>query len=81
MLTFWSHLGFVFGNFPFAGWSRGWYSEDTGNNYNSMISDDGAAMRTDIMRTVTGAVEISKLIRQNRYDEQIRKIMFSGSTV
>jgi nitrite reductase/ring-hydroxylating ferredoxin subunit/multimeric flavodoxin WrbA len=71
MLTFWSQLGFVFGKFPFVGWSRGWYAEDTENNYNSMISDYGAAMRKDIVRTVTGAVEMSKLVKENRYDEQI----------
>jgi nitrite reductase/ring-hydroxylating ferredoxin subunit/multimeric flavodoxin WrbA len=71
MLTFWSQLGFVFGKFPFVGWSRGWYAEDTENNYNSMMSEPGAAMRRDIMRTVTGAVEMSKLIRKNRYDERI----------
>jgi nitrite reductase/ring-hydroxylating ferredoxin subunit/multimeric flavodoxin WrbA len=71
MLTFWSQLGFVFGKFPFVGWSRGWYAEDTENNYNSMISDHGAAMRKDIVRTVTGAVEMSKLVKENRYDEQI----------
>src|SRR6476659_5504681 len=61
MLTFWSQLGFVFGKFPFVGWTRGWYAEDTENNYKSMISENGAAMRKDIIRTVTGAVEMSKL--------------------
>jgi nitrite reductase/ring-hydroxylating ferredoxin subunit/multimeric flavodoxin WrbA len=71
MLTFWSQLGFVFGKFPFVGWSRGWYAEDTENNYKSMISDHGAAMRTDIIRTVTGAVEMSKLILENKYDERV----------
>jgi hypothetical protein len=36
-----------------------------------MISDHGEAMRKDIVRTVTGAVEMSKLVKENRYDEQI----------
>ena len=71
MLTFWSQLGFVFGKFPFAGWTRGWYAEDTEKNYNKMMSDEGAKMRTDIKRTVNGAVKISKLIIENRYDEQL----------
>jgi hypothetical protein len=71
MLTFWSQLGFVFGKFPFVGWSRGWYAEDTENNYNNLISDHGASMRTDIVRTVKGAVEMSKLVKEKRYDEQI----------
>jgi multimeric flavodoxin WrbA len=71
MLTFWSQLGFVFGKFPFVGWTRGWYAEDTENNYKSMISENGAAMRKDIIRTVTGAVEMSKLILENKYDERL----------
>ena len=29
LMTFWSQLGFVFGKFPFVGWTRGWYAEDT----------------------------------------------------
>jgi len=24
LMMFWSELGFVFGKFPFVGWSRGW---------------------------------------------------------
>jgi len=71
MLTFWSQLRFVFGKFPFVGWTRGWYAEDTENNYKSMISENGAAMRKDIIRTVTGAVEMSKLILENKYDERL----------
>ncbi|HEX9318622.1 MAG TPA: Rieske 2Fe-2S domain-containing protein [Nitrososphaeraceae archaeon] len=74
MLTFWSELGFVFGKFPFVGWSRGWYAEDTENNYNNMISAYGSVMRADIERTVLGAVEISKLVRENKYDERVMRI-------
>lgn len=73
MLTFWSQLGFVFGKFPFVGWSRGWYAEDIEKNYGSMVSDDGVAMRKDIVLTVTGAVEMSKLILENKYDELVIK--------
>jgi hypothetical protein len=73
MLTFWSQLGFVFGKFPFVGWSRGWYAEDMENNYDKMISDYGSAMRADIMRMVLGAVEMSKLVRNNKYDEHVLK--------
>ena len=39
LMTFWSQLGFVFGKFPFVGWTRGWYSEDTENNYDKMTAD------------------------------------------
>lgn len=39
LMTFWSQLGFVFGKFPFVGWTRGWYSEDTENNYEMMTAE------------------------------------------
>ena len=74
MLTFWSELGFVFGKFPFVGWTRGWYAEDTENNYDKMISASGSTMRTDIMRMVLGAVEMSRLVRDNKYDEHVLQI-------
>ncbi len=65
------------GKFPFVGWSRGWYADDTENNYGNMagdnINDDksngSVAMREENMRTLRGAVEISKLVSKNRYDE------------
>jgi multimeric flavodoxin WrbA len=38
LMSFWAQLGFVFGKFPFVGWTRGWYAEDTENNYNVMIA-------------------------------------------
>src|SRR6476469_9862253 len=38
LLSFWAQLGFVFGKFPFVGWTRGWYAEDTENNYNIMMA-------------------------------------------
>ena len=78
MLTFWSQLGFVFGKFPFVGWSRGWYAEDTENNYSSMMTNSGEAMRADIKRTVTGAVEMSKLVRKNRYDELLLRLYWTN---
>jgi hypothetical protein len=31
-------IGFCFGKFPFVGWTRGWYSEDTENNYEEMMT-------------------------------------------
>ena len=71
MLSFWSQLGFVFGKFPFVGWSRGWYAEDTENNYDSMMSDNKSPMKRDIMRTILGAVEMAKLVKKNKYNEHI----------
>ncbi len=43
LMSFWSQLGFVFGKFSFVGWSRGWYAEDTENNYSAMVGEDGEA--------------------------------------
>ena len=40
-MTFWSQLGFVFGKFPFVGWTRGWYAEDTENNFDKSIFSGG----------------------------------------
>ena len=64
---FWSELGFVFGKFPFVGWTRGWYAEDTENNLHTMKNSQ--QMRQDIMRTICGALEMSRLVKENRYDE------------
>jgi hypothetical protein len=87
LMSFWSQLGFVFGKFPFVGWSRGWYAEDTENNYANMVGDNinndksngSVAMREDIMRTLRGAVEISKLVSKNRYDERVLNIQDQSS--
>ena len=84
LMSFWSQLGFVFGKFPFVGWSRGWYAEDTENNYPAMVGEDdddenrrtkpSVMMREDIMRTLRGSIEMSRLISSNRYDEKVLKI-------
>jgi nitrite reductase/ring-hydroxylating ferredoxin subunit/multimeric flavodoxin WrbA len=86
LMSFWSQLGFVFGKFPFVGWSRGWYAEDTENNYPTMVGENGeqssrtsstnpsVMMREDIMRTLRGAIEMSRLVGSNRYDENVLNI-------
>jgi multimeric flavodoxin WrbA/nitrite reductase/ring-hydroxylating ferredoxin subunit len=71
MMTFWSQLGFVFGKFPFVGWTRGWYAEDTENNFDKMKANEH--MQQDIMKTINGAVEMSRLVKENRYDERVLK--------
>ena len=87
LLTFWSQLGFVFGKFPFVGWTRGWYSEDTENNYEEMIArtnitdnqdstykKNGAASNIfyqDIIKTMVSAVEMSQLVKRYQYDETV----------
>src|SRR6476646_4169012 len=75
LLTFWSQLGFVFGKFPFVGWTRGWYAEDTENNFDKM--KDNKHMRQDIIKTISAAVEMSKLVKENRYDESVLKQVHS----
>jgi nitrite reductase/ring-hydroxylating ferredoxin subunit/multimeric flavodoxin WrbA len=72
LLSFWSQLGCVFGKFPFVGWSRGWYAEDTENNYREEMNS--GAFQKDIMRTVNGAVEMSRLVKKSRYDERVLNI-------
>jgi multimeric flavodoxin WrbA len=69
LFSFWSQLGFVFGKFPFSGWSRGWYAEDTENNVSANAKS--LAFKQDIMRTVSGAIEMSRIIKKNRYDEKV----------
>jgi len=69
LMMFWSELGFVFGKFPFVGWTRGWYAEDTENNLDRMKGNQ--QMHHDIMRTICGALEMSKLVKKSRYDERV----------
>jgi multimeric flavodoxin WrbA len=69
LMAFWSQLGFIFGKFPFVGWSRGWYAEDTENNLYDMKSSH--QMKQDITRSIRGAVELSKLVSEKRYDEKV----------
>ena len=76
LLSFWSQLGLVFGKFPFVGWSRGWYAEDTENN--APDSARSSAFKRDIMRTVSGAVEMSRLVKKSRYDERVLESKFKS---
>jgi multimeric flavodoxin WrbA len=74
LFSFWSQLGFVFGKFPFVGWSRGWYAEDTENNVLDSVSS--SAFKRDIIKTVSGAVEMSRLVKKSRYDERVLESKF-----
>jgi nitrite reductase/ring-hydroxylating ferredoxin subunit/multimeric flavodoxin WrbA len=69
MMSFWTQLGFVLAKFPFVGWSRGWYAEDTENNYDAMKNKE--LFKKDIARTVRAAVALSDLLRKSRYDERL----------
>ena len=74
LMSFWSQLGLVFGKFPFVGWSRGWYAEDTENNVPDSAGSE--AFKRDIMRTVSGAIEMSRLVKKGRYDERVLESKF-----
>ena len=67
MMSFWTQLGFVLAKFPFVGWSRGWYAEDTENNYDTMKNE--GHFKKDVARTVRAAIAMSDLLRTNHYDE------------
>lgn len=67
MLMFWSELGFVFGRFPFVGWSRGWYAEDTQHNYNALKTWEprfqAATPTSDTEDLVNNAVEMANILK------------------
>lgn len=48
MMMFFSEIGFTFAQFPFVGWSRGWYNEEMKTNFtdveHSDLTDEAAAM-------------------------------------
>ncbi|MGD9674765.1 MAG: Rieske 2Fe-2S domain-containing protein [Candidatus Nitrosocosmicus sp.] len=82
LFSFWSQMGFIFGKFPFIGWTRGWYAEDTENNYDSMASslaintnttkeNFSSKLNKDLIKTITGAFEMALLLKQNRYDQKV----------
>jgi nitrite reductase/ring-hydroxylating ferredoxin subunit/multimeric flavodoxin WrbA len=87
LLSFWSQLGFVFGKFPFVGWTRGWYAEDTENNYDALMASlnhgiennrkeeeeivKNSQMYKDMVKTIHGAFEMALLIKRNRYDQNV----------
>ena len=83
LMSFWSQLGCVFGKFPFVGWSRGWYAEDTENNYDAMTSslngnvnalkeeNKNSKMYKDLNKTIHGAFEMALLVKRNKYDQNI----------
>ncbi len=76
-------MGFVFGKFPFVGWTRGWHAEDIENNYDAMSSSLNVGINTpvergknykmqkDIAQTIRGAFEMALLIKKNLYDQKV----------
>ena len=70
MLMFWSELGFVFGRFPFVGWSRGWYAEDTENNYKALKEwkprYQNATPYSDTENLVDNAVDMATLLKTRK---------------
>jgi hypothetical protein len=78
LMMFWSESAFVFGKFPFVGWTRGWYAADTENNLDKMKGSQ--QMHQDIMRVICGALEMSKLVKVSRYDERVLSTSSHGIT-
>ncbi len=82
-MSFWSQLGCVFGKYPFVGWTRSWYAEDTENNYDAMTSslnenantlkseNMNSKMHKDLIETIRGAFEMALLVKGNKYDQNI----------
>jgi multimeric flavodoxin WrbA len=72
MLMFWSELGFVFGRFPFVGWSRGWYAEDTENNYKALKEwkprYQNATPYSDTESLVDNAVDMGTLLKTRKLE-------------
>ena len=75
-------MGFVLGKFLFFGWTRGWYAEDTENNYDAMTSSlkgntitlkerKNSIMYKDLIKTIYGAFEMALLVKRNRYDQNV----------
>lgn len=83
LMSFWSQVGIIFGKFPFVGWTRGWYAEDTENNYGEMTSSlngnidtlkedsKNSKMYKDLIKTIYGAFEMALLVKRNRYDQTV----------
>jgi len=76
MLMFWSELGFVFGRFPFVGWSRGWYAEDTEHNYKSLKEwtprFQNATPFSDTESLVDNAVDMAMLLKNRNLGHEHR---------
>jgi hypothetical protein len=70
MLMFWSELGFVFGRFPFVGWSRGWYAEDTQNNYEALKHWEprfqDATPLSDTESLLDNAIEMATILKTRK---------------
>lgn len=61
MLTFWSELGFVFGQFPFAGWSRGWFNENMPENIQDSTNSED--FKEELTRLVDNAIIMHNLLK------------------
>jgi nitrite reductase/ring-hydroxylating ferredoxin subunit/multimeric flavodoxin WrbA len=70
LLSFWSQLGFVFGKFPFVGWTRGWYAEDTENNYDALM----ASLNHGIENNRTGEEEEEIVKNSQMYKDMVKTI-------
>ncbi len=60
MMMFFSEIGFTFAQFPFVGWSRGWYNEEMKTNFTDVEHSDLVNEATNMVQR---AVEQAQLYR------------------
>lgn len=60
MMMFFSELGFLFPQFPFIGWSRGWYNEEMKTNFHDVEQSDLVAEAT---KMITRAMRLIHTLR------------------
>jgi multimeric flavodoxin WrbA len=61
LLTYWSEMGFYFPRFSYVGWNRGWYAEDTSQNYFETMTNE--EFELDIEAMVDSAIDLKERLR------------------
>ena len=61
LLTFWSEMGFFFPRFSYVGWNRGWYAENTNQNYFETMTND--EFENDIESMVDSAIDLKERLQ------------------
>ncbi len=61
LLTYWSEMGFFFPRFSYVGWNRGWYAENTSQNYFETMTND--EFELDIEAMVDSAIDLKERLQ------------------
>src|SRR3989338_3793662 len=64
MMMFFSELGFTFGQFPFVGWSRGWYNENMKTNFGDAQNSD---LVSEAVKMIQRACELIATYRNQQH--------------